>query len=111
MKGEDMAAELLGLAEKGSSVMEEQENFVEAHSKAIGHHMKLLQREKDMLSKMRSGDDDTDVDYYVDGLEVFLKQRRQLDDILLKQLLVFKGKLKEEEDEHFRVTQGLRKMA
>lgn len=48
--------------------------------------------------------EDDDIEDYVAGLELILKRRRDLDDFLLEKLAVFKGKLKEEEEEHFRVT-------
>lgn len=106
MKG-DLAAEFLSLAAKADNVVEEQEEFFEAHELAMRQHNKLINREKDMLLKAQSLSEEDEIEDYVEGLELILKRRRELDDLLLERLAVYKGKLKEEEDEHFRVTQGL----
>ena len=50
--------------------------------------------------------DDEDIDEYVEKLEMILKRRRELDDLMLGKLQVFKDKLKEEEEEHFRMTKA-----
>lgn len=112
LKGEDLQAEFLGLglAEKGEGVMEEQEKFCSAHQMAINQHVKLINREHEMLKKAQELNEDDDIADYVDDLELILKRRRELDDILLGQLGIFKRKLKEEEEEHCRMTQGLQKM-
>jgi len=66
-------------------VVEEQDQFVEAHHHAIGHHKKLLSREQEMIQKLEEGGEiENDVDCYVEGLELILKKRRELDDILLR---------------------------
>lgn len=106
MKG-DLAAEFLSLAAKADNVVEEQEEFFEAHELAMRQHNKLINREKDMLQKAQSLSEEDEIEDYVEGLELILKRRRELDDLLLERLAVYKSKLKEEEEEHFRVTQGL----
>lgn len=52
--------------------------------------------------------EEDDIEDYVEALELILKRRRELDDLLLEKLAVFKSKLKEEEEEHFRVTKSLK---
>ncbi len=52
--------------------------------------------------------EEDDIEDYVEGLELILKRRRELDDLLLEKLAVFKSKLKEEEEEHFWVTKSLK---
>lgn len=108
MKGEDMADELLGLANHADNVIEEQEEFMVAHMAAIKQHSKLIERESLMVKKAQLMKEDDDIEDYVEGLELILKWRRELDDILLERLAVFKNKLKEEEDEHFRVTKSIK---
>ena len=51
MKGEDMAEELLNLAGKADTVIEEQDEFIDAHIMAIKQHSKLIEREKEMCKK------------------------------------------------------------
>ena len=68
--------------------------------------MKLLEREKLMMQKATQMTDDEDIDEYVEKLEMILKRRRELDDLMLGKLQVFKDKLKEEEEEHFRMTKA-----
>lgn len=106
MKGENMAEELLNLSfvNKAESVIEEQEQFMAAHMAAIKQHSKLIERESMMVKKVQSMKEEDDIEDYVEGLELILKRRRDLDDLLLGKLAVFKSKLKEEEEEHFRVT-------
>ena len=52
--------------------------------------------------------EEDDIEDYVEALELILKWRWELDDLLLEKLAVFKSKLKEEEEEHFRVTNSLK---
>ncbi len=52
--------------------------------------------------------EDDDIEDYVEALELILKRWRELDDLLLEKLAVLKSNLKEEEEEHFRVTQSLK---
>lgn len=63
-----------------------------------------------MVKKAQSMMEEDDIEDYVEGLELILKRRRDLDDLLLEKLAVFKSKLKEEEEEHFRVTQSLKQL-
>ena len=51
MKGEDMAEELLNLAGKADTVIEEQDEFIDAHIMAIKQHSKLIEWEKEMCKK------------------------------------------------------------
>ena len=53
-----------------------------------------------MMQKAQRIHDDDELDNYVESLEVILKRRRELDDLLLEKLDVFRKKLKEEEEEH-----------
>ena len=50
-------------------------------------------------------EDDEDLDEYIDNLELILKRRWEIDDMLIAKLSVFKQKLREEE-EQFRVSMG-----
>jgi len=52
--------------------------------------------------------EEDDIEDYVEALELILKRWWELDDLLLEKLGVFKSKLKEEEEEHFRVTKSLK---
>ena len=58
--------------------------------------------------KAQSMSEEDDIEDYVEALELILKWRRELDDLLLEKLAVLKSNLKEEEEEHFRVTQSLK---
>ncbi len=75
---------------------------------AIKQHSKLIEREKDMCWKAQEMNEEDDIEDYVEALELILKRRRELDDLLLDKLAVFKSKLKEEEEEHFWVTKSLK---
>jgi len=52
--------------------------------------------------------EEDDIEDYVEALELILKRRWELDDLLLEKLAVFKTKLKEEEEEHFRITKSMK---
>ena len=44
-------------------------------------------------------EDDEDLDEYIDNLELILKRRWEIDDMLIAKLSVFKQKLREEEEQ------------
>jgi len=52
--------------------------------------------------------EEDDIEDYVEALELILKRSWELDDLLLEKLAVFKTKLKEEEEEHFRITKSMK---
>jgi len=52
--------------------------------------------------------EEDDIEDYVEALELILKRRWELDDLLLEKPAVFKTKLKEEEEEHFRNTKSMK---
>lgn len=74
--------EMLDFAEKADSLMEEQDAVVAAHSLCVKEHTKLLQLEAKLLKRAtKINNDEDEIEDYVDELEIFLKKRRELDDM------------------------------
>jgi hypothetical protein len=74
--------EMLDFAEKADNLMEEQDAVVAAHAICVKEHSTLLQLEARLLKRATKIDNDGDeIEDYVDELEIFLKKRRELDDM------------------------------
>lgn len=76
--------------------MEEQEEVFATHMAAIKEDAKLLTQESELISNIQGvGFMDYDVDNYVDKLEVVIKKKLKMYNLLSKKVENFKRYLKE----------------
>ena len=92
---------LLTFHEIVDNIMEEQDELRNKHLEYLKEAAQLLTQEGELISGLQGiGSDETDIDEYVNRMEVIVARNLEIYTDMQKQLLRFKKLLTEEEEAH-----------
>ena len=99
--GEQLDPNLLTFHEKADELVEEEEELRNKHLEYLKEAAKLLTEEGELISNVQGfGNEDYDMDEYVNRMERIIKRNLEIYGDLQKRIVTFKKHMAEEEEAH-----------
>lgn len=102
--GDQLDPNLLTFHEKADELVEEEEELRNKHLEYLKEAAKLLTEEGELISNVQGfGNEDYDMDEYVNRMERIIKRNLEIYGDLQKRIVTFKKHMAEEEEAHQQV--------